>query len=369
MMPHLKSILTAALLLAAPATAGALETVFSKYKIQLYGQVKIDAIYDNHAASVNLFNEYLRYTTSASPQDKDFRMSARGSRLGFDVDAGDGVTAKIEGDFLGDTTSSNATARLRHAFMQAKLNRWIFIAGQTWHLTPLELPDTANDYYFGNAGCLWSRVPQLRTTYAFTDALNASVAVTKPTTSQIDDNATAAGEPGLQANAVAKLGGAALTLSGALGRIKNMGGNNESGRVELVDFGFNVPMGAMVTLNGQLWTGRNLGYFLGGIGQVGFGTSTVRANGGFMDMRVQPRGDLWFNAVYGIDDPKDDNIPNNSPIRNQTWMANANYKIRERLTVTFETAYNMTDYKLFTGANGRDKRSTMHYQLSTKFPF
>jgi hypothetical protein len=333
----------------------------------MYGYVKTDAIYDNHAVGSS---EFLRYTTSASPSDEDFRLSVRSTRLGFDVDAGDGLTGKVEGDLLGHVNTTSTSPRLRHAFIQAKRDRWTFLAGQTWHLTPLEMPDITNDYFMGNAGALWMRVPQLRVSRTFADSGKASFAVTRPTTRQEDDAGTAAGRPGVEASVESKVGAATLTLSGALGRIKNTAGNNETGSVELVDLGFKVPLGGGVTLNGQLWTGRNLADFLGGIGQVGYGTSTVRASGGFADLRVQASPELWFNAIYGMDDPHDAPLPDGSPVRNQTWLANVNRMfLDKRVTATFEVAYNLTDYKLVRGVGGRDKRSAMHYQLAFKFPF
>ncbi|MFA6092501.1 MAG: hypothetical protein WCU88_03460 [Elusimicrobiota bacterium] len=347
--------------------AGALEAVMSKYKVQMYGFVKVDAIYDNHEVCSN---DLLRYTASAGKNSGDFRMTARSTRVGFDVDAGDGVTAKVEGDFSGYVNTTSAVPRLRHAYLRAELDRWAFIAGQTWRLTSPELPETANNNTFANTGALWSRLPQVRAEYRLTDALTARAALTRPTSRQEDDNGTASSQPNYEGSLEARLGRAVFTLSGAYGRIKNVSADNQSGGVDVVDLGFRAPLIDKVSVNGQLWTGRNLADFQGGVAQVGFGSGTVRANGGFIDVRVQPAESFWFNTAYGIDDPKDDHVPNGGIVRNQTWLLNLNRDLlKKKLVATMDFAYNVTDYKLSGGDNGRDRRSAMHYQASLKLPF
>jgi hypothetical protein len=361
-MKKILPLCAAAALLASSQAVFALESVTSKFKIGVYGWVKTDAIYENHLMSSN---EYLTYTQNVGHQKQDFRLSARASRLGFDIDAGDGVTAKLEGDLLGAVTTTSASPRVRHAFVQYQNGPLSLLAGQTWHLTPLELPDVANDFFMGYAGCLWMRVPQLRASYAFTDAFKGSFAFSRPSINQSDDEGTGSGLPDVEASVEAKLAPAVLTLSGALGKIRNTSGNYETGRVELVDFGFHVPAG-MLTFNGQVWTGRNLANFLGGIGNKGYGPNAVRASGGFLDARVQPLPELWFNGVAGIDDPQDGHLASGSPSKNRTILANANYLFAKKILWVFEAAYNVTDWKY---SDYEDKRSGMHYQLSAKLVF
>lgn len=350
-------------------TLKAQETAAAKYKVNFYGHIKSDVSYDAHGVAAD---DYMMYVTSEKDTERDFRSSARGTRFGLDITDGDKVSAKIETDFLGLSESVGGTAgatsdlRIRHAYVTLKAGKFEILSGQTWHLLPLEFSGTNNEFAMGYSGVLWYRAPQLRVTYKQNDKLTYAAAVVRPTRKLTDSEGTASGLPQGQAQVQLKVGKSKFTLMGALGQWRKSTG--EKAEVKLVDLGYNIPLGPVFTLNGQIWAGQNLYDFLGGIGNMGYGTSAVKASGGFANILIKPAGRFFFNAAYGMDNPNDSKIAASATAKtmNTTLMANANCLVYEKVTVTFEAAKQVTEYKLTTG---HDELENFHYQLSFKFPF
>lgn len=369
----IKAVSAAVLLAAATASGMAAEpvTVTSKYKTEFYGLMKVYGILNTHGVSGD---DYLSYVTSASPKDGNFSISARATRLGLNVsDDEANLYSKLEIDFLGlsDSISGKAgtsvSPRIRHAYVTLKEGDFTFLAGQTWMLTPLELPDTSNDFFFGYSGALWFRAPQLRVTWAPNKDLNFSVAAVRPTRKLTDSEGTASKKPQAQAQVQAKIGKAKFTLGGALGEWKNTAvATDQTGSVKVIDLGFNIPYD-IYTLNGQIWTGENLYDFLGGIGNMGYDGREIKASGGFADLKIQPKDWLYFNAAYGVDHPESTYLTTNGDrTKNSTIMGNVNFVLKKKVILSFETSYMVTDYFYNTGNVSQD---TQHYQCTVTYPF
>jgi hypothetical protein len=343
--------------------ASAQEAVTSKYKVNFYGFVKTDAVYDSHGVAGN---DYMYYVDSDKASARDFRISSKGTRLGFDITDGDRVSGKIETDFQGDDTS-NSGLRLRHGYIALKADKFEILAGQTWHLTPLELSGTVNEFAMGFSGALWYRAPQLRVTYKHSDALTFAAAALRPTRILTDNEGTGSGMPQGQVQMQYKLGKSKLTLMGALGQWRKNTG--EEGEVKLVDLGYNVPLTSALTLNGQIWAGQNLSDFLGCAGNANqYGTTALKSAGGFANLAVKPAGRFSYNLAYGLDNPVNSDLAAaaTAKTKNETLLANVTTMVYEKVSVTLEAARMVTEYKLTTGM---DDFATMQYQLSMKFPF
>lgn len=358
-----KTAFSALLALCCAAGAAAQEPATAKYKVNFYGHIKSDFSYDKRGVAGD---DYMQYVASGRSLDRDFRASARGTRFGLDIGDGDKISAKIETDLLGDDTG-NAGMRLRHAYIAVKDGKWEFLAGQTWHLLPLEFSGTNNEFALGHSGVLWMRTSQLRATYKADDRLSFAAAMARPTRAPVDNNGTASGLPQAQAQVQYRAGKARFTLMGAYGKWRNTT-DMKTGEVQLLDLGYNIPLGSVLTLNGQVWTGQNLYDFLGGIGQMGYGADEVKASGGFANLAIKPAGRLSYNLAYGVDNPVDSTVPASATARtkNTTMMANASCVAYEKITVTLEAARQTTEYKLTTGYAELDN---LHYQLSFRFPF
>ena len=349
--------------------AKAQENATAKYKVNFYGQIKTDISYDIHGVTGD---DYTQYVASEKASDRDFRSSAKATRFGLDITDGDKVSAKIETDFLEDVAgNTNAGLRLRHAYVTLKAGKFDILAGQTWHLLPLEFSGTNNEFALGYSGALWMRAPQLRATYKHSDTLTFAGAVVRPTRKLADAEGTASGLPQAQAQAQLKAGKTKFTLMGALGQWRSTTAGatlGKKGEVKLVDLGYNIPLSSALTLNGQLWTGQNLYDFLGGISQNQYGAAAVKSSGGFANLNIKPAGRFSYNLAYGMDNPVNTQLAAaaTAKTKNTTMLANANCLVYEKVTVTLEAARQVTEYKLTTGYEDLDN---LHYQLSFKFPF
>ncbi len=338
----------------------------SKFDVNVYGFVKTDFLYADHGTGSNEYRVY----TSGGRKDRSFRASARASRFGIDISSGSRVTAKIEADFLGLTDSlagaagSTADMRLRHAYIAFKAGKTEILAGQTYYPLTADFPDTLNDYYLGHSGMLWSRAPMLRATYSAASDVKLTAAVVRPTSKLTDAEGTHSALPGFQGKVEKGFGKARVSLAGALGVWKSTITQNTADISALVA-AFYVPL-APFTLTGEVWTGRNMADFLGGLGNTGYGARGVASRGGFLSLKYKPEDTLWLSAGYGVDDPDNARVALNGRTKNTTAFANAVKRLYGCVDTGFEVSELVTQYKR---AAGLYSRSSMNYQLTLKLLF
>ncbi len=344
------------------------EIVSSKYKVEIYGLLKTDFMVSSHGT---LVNNYRVYTTQAGRTGRSFRASARGTRLGFNISDGCSITGKIETDFIGLSESvvagkagTSSDLRLRHANINVNYDQVDLLVGQTWYLTTLEFPDTINDYFLRNSGNLWGRTPQMRLSFTTSGDTRLHAAVARPSAKLTDAAGTHAAQPAIQIKAETKVSGVKLSAAGSYGKWRNTT-TDQYGDVDLMIAGFSVPFSSF-KLNGVVWTGQNLSDYLGGLGNFGYGSTPVKASGGFIDLKIKSSPTLWFNIVYGVDNPKDQNIALNGRSKNTTVMGNVGYLLKEKVTVMLEVADLGTQYKL---AAGSETRHSTNIQMGVKLPF
>jgi hypothetical protein len=354
----MKKLLCACLLLASPAAA----EVTSKFNLNLYGFIKTDLAYSGRGTSANEYRTY----AAGGRVERAFRASARASRFGADISTGP-VSGKIEADFLGLTDSvagaagTAADLRLRHAYLAFKTGKTEILAGQTWYPITADIPDTLNDYYLGHSGALWSRAPQLRATYSAGRGVKLIAAVVRPTAKLTDAEGTHSALPGVQGKVEKQLGKARLSLAGAAGVWKSTITQNTAD-VSAVVAAFNVPWRDL-TAYGEAWTGRNLYDFLGGLGNTGYGTAAVPSRGGYLALKYKPSPDLWFTAMYGVDDPDNGKVAAKGRTRNATALVNAVRRLYGCVETGLEVSELRTEYK------GLPDRGAMWYQLTLKLLF
>lgn len=156
-----------------------------QWKSQLYGFMKLDAVYNDSQRVVNTTSPL--FVSSEKPDDVDARksgsfvMSARTSRLGFKIWGpkvfGDGVPmARVEFDFWGDTPTSSGMSvrqsqmRLRLAYVQIDWpTKTYLLAGNQWMLgVPFPVaPDQVTFIPLPGAGFLFMREPQIAVGQSF----------------------------------------------------------------------------------------------------------------------------------------------------------------------------------------------------------
>jgi hypothetical protein len=124
---------------------------------------------------------------------RDYRLSAQNSRIGLRLDTayhGWNILGLVETDFLGylpgnaAVTSNSGSMRLRQYWVEARRNKLEILAGQSWSLlTPNRrgVSPLAADLFLTQdvdpnlqVGLTWSRDPQIRLTWHFSDRLKAA---------------------------------------------------------------------------------------------------------------------------------------------------------------------------------------------------
>lgn len=346
---------------------------------KLYGTLKTDFQYvDGNTTN----NEYAIFSAPGAP-NSTFRASVRGSRLGVNLAEKDlGLTGKVETDFLGVTDGGTLTdLRLRHAYVTKAFGDLTVLVGQTWSLTPTELPDTVNDYFLGYSGALWNRSAQLRGTYKLNKMFTLAAAVARPTKTLTDNNGTTSAMPGAQAQATVTLGPAKINVSGIWERQKQSamaaGTTSSKADTNLVALGLTYGFGPL-TLSGQAWIGRNVDDFNGGAANSSvaniYNNGGIRAKGGYAALKYKPVDQFYTNFICGIDKPNDSDVKatasatsTSNKLQNGTCLANVNY-VYSKVITTLEFAHNETEY-YDTATAGSYTSKSNRMQMTMKYLF
>ncbi|HMK48913.1 MAG TPA: hypothetical protein VK435_02580, partial [Thermodesulfovibrionales bacterium] len=151
----------------AAAAAPAEVKVNSKYKLNIYGKVKFDAVYDTNNMGTDEFIKFLPKT--ADGKDKA-TFNVRDTRLGIAVEGpsvyGWTPRGRFESDFYGNAldSSSNGALRIRLAYVDFSKGDTAIRVGQDW--TPIASlnPNTLDFAIMGYNGNLWNRTPQITVT-------------------------------------------------------------------------------------------------------------------------------------------------------------------------------------------------------------
>ena len=346
--------------------------------VRLYGYVKLDAAWDS---SRMVPGNYCLYAASEAVADDDsqFNLTASQSRLGFDLTgpAGEGFETggRLEFDFYGGGPENKARPLLRHAYLRAawKGRDLEVLAGQTWDvISAFYLPTI---YYTAGmaVGDYGYRRPQLRLTKGFAasekDRLELRLAVTRtigdgPAVNPFTpgDTGEDAGFPTLQGRLAWRsrrwFAGRPATLAvyGHYGEEEYDLDSQDRG----VDFAswsvgaeFALPLHPVLALKGSIYTGENLDTYVGGViqGVNPAALQEIGTTGGFLYAGLDPAGPFLFHLGWGVDDPRNDDLPTDGTgrSRNELWFVNGWYRITGDLRVGLEFSYWETDYR-----NARD---------------
>ena len=361
--------------------------VASKFDIDLYGYIKLDAVYDtqkNAAGDIELF-----VLPEGDDKDDEFTMTARQTRFGFNIagpDIADGkCTGRIEAGFWGEESDPDhkTKLRIRLAYADLAYDTWSFRAGQDWDTFITVIPKSINFTYFGWQGAPGYRRAQARLTksIALGDSckLTAKVAAARTlgelyrgNDGDYDGDGQNDGEdsgiPSVQGNLI--LTGDLLTdkptrisVSGTWGQ-EDLDTTTVSGGVTNVDVDAEydtwlvmgslfMPLMEKMTLQGAVWTGSNLDAYESGLG-LGINTmlgTEIDAQGGWGQLMCDVTEKLNLNVGYGLDDVDEDDLNGfavdsvNSRSKNEFIMASAYYAVNEALVLGFEYSHMTTSYK------------------------
>lgn len=310
-------------------------------ELSWYGFLKMDAAWDQ--GLVNSGN-FARWVVSPDVFDghAHFNMTARQTRLGFLVKTqagGAALTGRWESDFYGGGAENKNALQVRHAYVEAVWpSGWSVLAGQASDIISPLNPGTLNytvAWWVGNIGY---RRPQLRVTKRVSLGEGKEVRVEAAATRTIGDEFVTA-EPGdtgadSELPTVQGLVGLTLPVGGrpmGIGAYAHHGVENlhrELGGepVKLTSTGvggyLTLPLGSVVALNGEAWSGWNLDDYFGGIGQgirITNQTATnVNSQGGWAELSLKS-GQVAVRAGGGVDDPDDTDLAAGGRARNTAF--------------------------------------------------
>ena len=355
--------------------------------IKPYGYIKLDAAYNSQKPSP-VTGDFTLFTQPkvAGKSDSQLDFSARDSRFGLDFslpeEKGITTTAKFENDFIINGTESAYSVRLRLAYVDFAFgDGWSVRAGHDWDAFFYIAPVTVDAGFLGDSGNLYSRRAQIKLTKV-TDVgdnskFTAKVAVANTSSGDLDglgqDDGIDSGRPtveGLLAfdTPILTSKPAKFSIGGEFGtETLDAAGKPDDKDYDssLVVAGVYFPIVYQLAVQGNLWTGKNLDGWVGGVGQ-GINTTlkeSVDASGGWAQLVYTPVSDWNFSLGYGVDDPKNDDLNAGNRTKNTRLFTGVIYKLTQSVSLSAEYSIIKTDYK------GADDAKNNRVQFSTKYQF
>jgi len=377
-----------AALTAAPAAAGDEPA----YGFKFSGFFKTDAIYDD--ASFFPGDYRLWVNPYGEKKDSEFYLTANESRLGFDFwwkEETFTTSAKLEFDFYGLAAAENKSqVMLRHAYVQMKGERWMFLAGQTWDIIAPLNPKTVNYSVLWTQGNIGYRRPQLRgalwTPLGDAATIKLDAGVMRNISTDLDedklDDGTDAGFPTVQGRLGldTKLDGGHAAAIGAWGHFgRSVHGPEDSLSFDSWSVGadLSVTITKRVTLMGEFFTGQSLKQYLGGAYQdVTPMNETLPAVGGWGMVSLKAADKVTLNFGYGFDDPdasewkvaEGDTLSHTLRDMNSEFFGNVMYDITGNVQAMLEIAWCKTEYltRAFDEDDIAAEYDAMRFQFAIK---
>lgn len=363
--------------LATAATAGAGVTS------TIYGYIKLDASYDTAMTNDGDY-VYVVLPYAEGEEDDEFNMTAKQTRLGimFKGPEADNVdlSGRIEFDFYGGgadfTPAENKPVpMLRHAYLTMKFPFVEVLAGQTSDVISPIVPTTLNYIVLWKSGDIGYRRPQVRLTKIMEmGSSKVGLAVSANRSMGRDTNGgETVGMPSFQGRLAfgTQIMGQPMELgvSGLMGREELAYPYQEVVGPDTLDMlkqfeldqtvmavDVSLPLGSMLAVKGQYFTGKNLTQYLGGVGQGiaeipnnelwGVEPTEIDASGWWGQLTVTPNSSWQFNVGAGMDDPEipADDTAGNKYDKNTTYFGNVIWTVAPGASIgaeyaTFETEY------------------------------
>jgi hypothetical protein len=341
-------------------------------KIIPYGSLWGSMFYHTHRTNTDA---YVLWVNPLDGDDDDaFTIDARRTRLGLDV-IGPKICAfgcapiggKVEIDFQGAFVTENKPGvLLRHAYGEIKDEEFRLLAGQTWDVVSPLYPGVLSYSVLWDQGNIGYRRAQIRLeryrhmgcdqTLTLQFSANQNILSDFTTGTTVTREATGwplfEGRVAWTDNSPGWFKGpATFGVSGHIGEqqfdfLPAVPGDDDvqiltwSGNVDLY-----VPITKYTGVQGEFFTGSNLGTFLGGIGQ-GVSAATqegIRARGGWVDV-WHDWSKCWHSHVgFGVDDPYDRDVVTGRSY-NEVYFVNTTHDITPFLIVGLEVTAAKTEF-------------------------
>jgi hypothetical protein len=372
------------------------KAVVSGLDIEVYGRLKLDAAYDTSRTSTGDFAQWVE-PENLNKNDNQFNMTANETRLGLNIKGPETADFKtggrVEIDFYGGGAENKSNPMLRHAYMNLDWpqEKFSILAGQTSDVISPLFPYTLNYSVGWWAGNIGYRRPQIRLTKGYMLGpdtalkLEAAVARTIGQTGTFTpgDAGEDAGIPSFQARTSVTFPwwGYKPTTIGFSGHYAkeefdvNARDNHKNFDSWSLNLDLTQPVNEWLTIKGEMFHGKNLSAYLGGIGQGvrNIGTTAapildkeIASTGGWAAAQLGPWDKWSFNAGFGIDDPKNDDlsyVTNSNREYNRMIFGNVIYSIDKNAQIGFELSQWHTKYKGLGNADSIRAQTSFIYNF------
>jgi hypothetical protein len=291
-------------------------------------------------------------------------------------------------DFYGSASENKSNPMIRKAYMVMSTEHVDILAGQTSDVISPIVPTTLNYIVLWKSGDIGYRRPQIRVTKGIQvgggSELKLELAATR-SMGVVAGGGETVGIPAFQGRVSF---GTDIMGHPAVFGVSGLSGSEEitcvdtlanATVVELDQTAIAVdvalPLGNMLTLKGQYFTGKNLAQYLGGVGQSFADVPTgdartcelteIEASGWWAQITAQPAPDWQINVGMGTDDPEipEGDIAGNKYEKNTTTYGNVLWSVAPAATIGAEFAAIETEYV------GGESYSDTRVQLSFMYKF
>ncbi len=355
--------------------------------LSLYGYVKLDASFDSARTDVGNFARWVE-SEDGRHDDSQSNMTANQTRLGIKLDGvGDEdvrAGGRIEIDGYGGGNENAPHLRVRHAYMTLDFPKYRtqILAGQTWDvISPLN-PSTVNFTPLWWSGNIGFRRPQIRVTrdLRLCDSIDLKLQAAVTRTIGRDAGDFDPGDTGEDAGFPTAQGRLAFTfptfgerkttvgISGHYGQEEyDLDSRDQHTRIDSWSANLDIvqPICKVLVFKGELFAGKDLDSYLGGIGQ-GINAGTLKelgSIGGWGAFSLGPWDKWRFNLGAACEGVRDADASAGMRTLNLSVFGNAVYQVLSNAAVMFELSHWHTEYKDLNDGNN------LRFQLSFKYDF
>ncbi len=345
-----------------------------------YGFLKLTAAYDTGNSYPGNF---VFFTKNPGLTENLLYITANESRVGMNIKGkkiGEfKLTGKVEIDFMGGNAENKAYMIMRHAYLKLESDNLTILAGQSWDIISPLNPVALNYSVMWMGGNIAYRRAQLRiekriksgeTTFLLQTGIFRTIGGDFDLNS-IDDGVSSA-MPTFQGRiaVISGIGGSIdfqIGVSAHYGKVKSYfeENNTKEFATDSINGDFLVKIGNKVKLIAEVFSGKNLGSFLGGIGQtVNLDKMTeIKSKGGFVNFVFSPSKSIMFSLGYGEDDPDNSTLSAGNRAKNSVAFGNVIFLVNKDLRFGFELQKWETDYYMLKSF------SSTRFQFSAIYSF
>ncbi len=368
MNPVALRLVCVALLMVIPISASGQEEAaasptipIGESRLELYGFVRFDAIYDDSRTDAAQTPTFIR---SEDPRvgvrdQRNLTFHPRLTRVGGRITppagtsvGGARLASRVEIDFQASGRESRQLIRLRHGYVEMSWSRVTLLAGQTSDIMSPLFPAVNGDTLMWNAGNLGDRRPQVRLTWASsvddegvrpTWTLAAGVGLPGAVDPKdLDHDGVRDGEASGVPNLQARIGFASgrsvsVGASGHVGKesLTSRVAGQEAFRTWSVSADYEVDACPVSVYGGSCERARTSAISGGGIGQginVARGRG-ISATGGWVEIGLHLSDVFRLNVGYTLDDPADRDVPSQGQVKNAAWYVVNQFQLHRLLLV------------------------------------